>query len=289
MLSTVIIWGVNMPIMKFSLVRVDAYLFNAVRLAVSALVLAAIVLWRRDRIVDWKSTERSPRQQILLIVLYAFLSGFAYQVLFLLGIDRTSAGNTALIMSALPMWTAILAMLLIKERLNRAAWFGLGIALLGTMIVTLTVPKAGTSAGSIGGNMIVAAATFAWALGSVASRPIMNQVSPIGLAFVGVALAVPFHFLVAQHALHELGKFVSDPLLLLAVLFSGGFSTGLAYAMWNYGVKALGTSHAAVFQNLVPLVALIASWLIIGEVPIATQLIGGAVIVSGLIVMRKNR
>ena len=122
MLSVAVIWGLNMPIMKFSLARVDPFLFNAMRLAISAVVLGLIVWWRGDPIVDWESKERSPRKQMFLIVLFAFLTGFAYQVLFLLGIDRTSAGNTALIMSALPMWTALLAMLLINEKLSRNAW-----------------------------------------------------------------------------------------------------------------------------------------------------------------------
>ena len=289
MLSVAFIWGVNMPIMKFALARVDEYLFNAMRLAISAVVLGLIFWWRGDRLVDWESKERSPRKQILLIVLFAFLSGFAYQVLFLLGINQTSAGNTALIMSALPVWTALLAMLLINERLNRNAWIGLFIALTGTVVVTLTVPASPGTDGSITGNMLVAAATFAWALGSVGSRPIMKQVSPIGLAFAGVAIAVPFHFLVAAHALDEIGKFFTDGWLLLSLLFSGAFSTGLAYAFWNFGVKTLGTSHAAIYQNLVPFVALIASWFLIGEIPVWMQLVGGVVIIVGLVVMRKNR
>ena len=289
MLSVALIWGLNMPIMKFALSRVDEYLFNAMRLFVSAVVLGAIVAWRRDGIVSWDSKERSPRQQILLILLYSFLSGFAYQVLFCLGIDRTTAGNTALIMSALPMWTALLAMVLIQERLTRKAWGGLFIALLGTIVVTMTVPSGSGGEGSLLGNMLVAAATFAWALGSVSSRPIMNQVSPIGLAFVGVAIAVPLHFLVASHAWDQLPNFVNDPWLLLALLFSGGFSTGLAYAFWNFGVKVLGTSHAAIYQNMVPFVAIIASWLLIGEIPKWLQLVGGAIIIFGLVVMRRNR
>lgn len=289
MLAVALIWGINMPIMKFALSRVDEYLFNAMRLLVSAIVLALIAWQQKATVINRDENAPPVWRQIGMIVVFAFLTGFAYQMLFLLGINQTSAGNTALIMSALPIWTALLAMLLIKERLTGNAWVGLAVALVGTIVVTLTVPRTGLQGTSLWGNFLVSAATFSWALGSVWSRPMMNQISPIGLAFCGVALAVPAHFIVCQHAYSELYLFVEDFWLLAALLFSGGFSTGLAYAFWNYGVKMLGTSHAAVYQNLVPFFALITSWLLIGEVPGWMQLIGGTIILTGLFIMRKNR
>ena len=85
----------------------------------------------------------------------------------------------------------------------------------------------------------------------------MKVVSPIGLACCGVTIAVPLHFWVARESLDQIPRFFQDGWLLASLLFSGGFSTGLAYAMWNYGVKTLGTSHAAIYQNLVPVFALL--------------------------------
>lgn len=289
MLGVAAIWGLNMPIMKFALSRVDEYLFNAMRLFVSAIVLAIFVFWQKAKILNRAEGATPISQQIWMICTFAFFTGFAYQLLFLFGIDRTTAGNTALIMSALPMWTAILAFFLIGERLNLPACVGLLVALIGTLIVTMTVPRSFGAEGSLLGNLLVSAATFSWALGSVWSKPMMKNISPIGLAFFGVALAVPAHFLVAMPAMNQVNQFLKDPLLLIALLFSGGFSTGLAYAMWNYGVKMLGTSHAAVFQNLVPFFALFASWILLGEIPGWLQVIGGVVILAGLVAMRRNR
>ena len=99
----------------------------------------------------------------------------------------------------------------------------------------------------------------------------------------------PWHWLIAGHAWSEVALLSTDGWLLWALLYSGIFSTGLAYAMWNFGVKQVGASHAAGFQNLVPLVALFASWWLINEVPFWLQLIGGAMILLGLITMRIER
>ena len=198
--------------MKFALGRMNEYLFNAVRLTFSAITLGALLAWkyrkkttsingaeadaadgtrptgedagppRRLRIPIWR---RYSRRQWVSILSFSFLAGFAYQVCFLLGIDGTTAGNTALIMSAIPMWTAILAFLMIGERLKRGAWAGLWIALAGVLIVTFSKPSSNiVIQGSLVGNLIVSLAAFSWAFASVLSRPLMKTVSPLELAFL---------------------------------------------------------------------------------------------------------
>lgn len=289
LLLVALIWGVNMPIMKFALGRMDEFLFNAYRLTLSAIVLGLFSWWQRARLIDRTQYAKPVARQWLNIVAFALFVGFLYQVLFLLGIKSTSATNTAFIMSAIPVWIAVLAFFLLKERLGRVAWIGLGIALAGTIIVTLGKQQSGTSVNSITGNLLVSAAAFSWALGSVISRPIMKNISPIALAFFAIGASVPLHMFVARHAIPQTPAVFSDPPLLAALCYSGVFSTGLAYAMWNYGVKTIGPAHAAGFQNLVPLIAMLASWLMIGEVPFAMQLLGGALIICGLIAMRTKR
>lgn len=289
MLAVAAIWGINMPIMKFALGRMDEYLFNFMRLGLSTIVLALCVLWVRPQFLA-SGPDAPPRsRQIGLIIIFSILTGFAYQVLFLLGINQTSAGNTALIMSAIPMWIAILSFFFLRERLPGVAWAGLVSAMIGTLVVTLSRIGPAYEGITLIGNLLVSAAAFSWAAGSVWSRPIMRSISPMALAFCGVAIALPGHLLVAWNSLHELPQVLADGWLLAALLYSGIFSTGLAYAMWNHGINVLGPSHAAVFQNLVPVFALISSWLLIGEQPFLLQLIGGGLILAGLMAMRRSR
>ena len=288
MVLVAVFWGVNMPIMKFALNRVDEYLFNALRLALSTIVLGLICWQQNSRIFNREPGAKPLSNQLGAILVFSFFTGFAYQVLFLWGINATSAGNTALIMSGVPLWIAVLAFLLLGERLAGMAWIGLLVTLAGTIVVTLSKNGFGGSTQSVQGNLLVSAAAFSWALGSIWSRPMMKNISPIALAFTGIALSLPLHFFVARHAYSEISAIGSDLWLVGAVIYSGVFSTGFAYAMWNFGIKILGASHAAGFQNLVPLVAILASFFI-GEVPYPLQLIGGALIIGGLIIMRRQR
>ena len=285
-----VFWGVNMPVMKFALARIDEYLYNALRLTLSAFVLWICYRWQGFPIFDKSEKSSTLKHQFLYVALFAIMTGFAYQVLFLWGINQTSAGNTALIMSAIPMWTAILAFLMLKENLAKGAWIGLTIAVTGTIVVTLNKSAVNTAAvNTLTGNLLVSGAAFSWALASVMSRPIMKSTPPVALAYVSMVSTLPLHYLLAWNAWPGVWDVFYDPILMVAIFYSGVFSTGVALAMWNFGVQKLGPAHAAGYQNLVPLIALLASWLLISELPVPLQIIGGVLIISGLIQMRRHQ
>ena len=284
---TAMIWGINMPIMKFALGHMDELLFNAMRLTCSAIVLGGYAAWKRSPVIDRTPTAPPIAQQRITIVTFSFLTSFAYQWLFLVAIDSTSAGNTAIIMATVPMWITILAILILNEFPSRSVWLGLVIAFLGTVIVTVSKNPVGGA--TLTGNLLVSAAAFSWSLGSVLSRPLLKNISPLALAAWSSVLALPFHWLLASRSVAQSASVLSDGWLVASILFSGVFSTGFALAFWNFGFKQLGAAQAAGFQNLVPLFAIVTAWLLINELPFPLQLVGGVVIVAGLIVMRRGR
>ena len=69
-------------------------------------------------------------------------------------------------------------------------------------------------------------------------------------------------------------------------VFSGALSRALAYILWYYGVRHLGSSRTAVYSNLVPVAALITAWIWLSAVPSPLQTAGAAVILLGLTVAR---
>ena len=280
-----------MPVMKLAITEIDPFLFNAIRLSLSAIVLGCCVMFEnRTRPDAQLSAGQAPStlKKWLTIVTFSVMAGGLYQILFAIGMDRTTAGNTALIMSSMPMWTAILSFILLKENLG-SAWIGLAITFLGTMVVILQKNELDVDSTNLIGNGLVLIAALAWSLGSVVSRPMLKFVSPIRLAFYATLGTLPIHFVMPWIMGSENFHLIWDPVLMTSILYSGIFSTGLAYAMWNYGVQQLGPSHASVFQNMVPLVALIAARFFLSEVITVWQGIGGVLIVFGLFVTRRLR
>lgn len=269
--------------MKVGLDHINVYAFNALRLLVSAIVLIVIA---------WKNRERKPlkinRSMLWQIFQYSVLASGLYQVLFLLGIANTTSGNASLIMSTVPMWTALLALIFLNERLSRLAWTGLWIALIGTIIVTARNGFSGNSEFLLG-NAIMLVAALTWASGTVKSRKLLNEISPLTLSAIASTMMLPLHFAIAAPTLRESLRVLPQIEVWLPLLYSGIFSTGVALVMWNYGVREAGAAHAAVFQNMIPVIAFVSAWIVRGETVSITQIIGGSLIISGLVVMRRAR
>ena len=110
LISVAFIWGINIPFMKNGLDQMDWFAFNAIRLVFSALVLAGLASNEYRRGHRPAATLRKRN-----VLVYAVVVSGVYQFLFLLGISRTTSANTALIISTIPMWTALAARVFLLE------------------------------------------------------------------------------------------------------------------------------------------------------------------------------
>ena len=273
-----------MPIMKTGLDQLDPFVFNALRLIISASCLGMFAL-REFRAGIRPGPEITLRKVVNFAV---FVSGL-YQVLFLMGMARTTAGNTALILATIPAWTALLAHVFIGERLSRVAWGGLVLALCGTVVVALQKGDLSSGREHLLGNLIILFAALAWASGTVYSRPLLKSISPMQLSASAALMALPIHLLMAVPNYADNVQHLDSVRLWLILAWAGVLSSGLSLPMWNFGVRHAGASHAAVVQNLVPLIAIVTAWITRGEAATSAQVFGGTAILGGLIVMRWSR
>ena len=295
LLLVAFIWGINMAVMKMGISMIDPFAFNSVRLSLSAITLGVCVwLENRSRKIDsdQKPTSNSLPPSVKkwgVVIAFGLLSGGFYQILFAIGMDRTTAGDSALIMSSIPMWTALLAFIFLRENLEKI-WSGLAITFVGTLVITLQSGGIDFSNENLVGNSIILIAALAWSTGVIISRPLMKTITPIQLAFYATVGTLPIHYFMAWFVQTDGLNHLDQPSILFCIGYSGIFSTGLAYAMWNYGVHKLGASHASVYQNLVPLVALAAAWISpLNEKITWIQIFGGFLIIFGLLVTQKLR
>lgn len=287
LLSTALMWGTNILVFKSCITDFNPWAFNALRLVFATITLGILVLGEA-----WLVPSVKSRQPIYWwrVLLFSLLNGFVYLVGFVQGISLTTAGNTALILASMPMWTAVLATIFLREHLPRITWLGLLVTIVGTLIVT-TQGSGPVSLSSryFWGNTFVMVAALAWATGTVISRPILQQITPLRLAFISALITTPMHLGLAATALPAALPQALEPTMLLAIVYSGVFSTGVAYATWHVGVRALGASHAAVYQNVVTLVAVVGGWVVLKEQPLLAQIFGGMLTLAGLYLMRRGR
>ncbi|HET6566595.1 MAG TPA: DMT family transporter [Rhodothermales bacterium] len=289
LLFAVLIWGVNFPILKAALSAMHPFVVNAFRFTVSAAVLGTVYAVRKRAGVgpSFGETVRGFWKELVGLGLLGYLF---YQLSFITGIDHTLASNAALIMASSPLWTAAFGHVFGLERIRRAAWLGLAVCLAGTAVVVI----GGSHAVQFGsrtllGNTLMLLAAAMWGAYTAFSRPVLRRLQPSSVSFLALMVALPFLYLLAVPYWGQVKWPQVDGWVWLAIIFSGGLSTGLTYVIWNSAVQAVGASQTAAFNNLVPFVGVLASFLILGEDIYWPQIVGGALIIGGLVITRGVR
>jgi len=130
MLLVVVIWGLNFSVTKGAFPRFPPLAFTAVRFVLASAVLALLV--RR-----LEGTAPLPPGSLLRLVVLGVVGNTLYQIGFILGLDLTTASNSALIIASMPSLVALLAVALGFEPARPRVIGGVLIATAGVVLVVL--------------------------------------------------------------------------------------------------------------------------------------------------------
>ncbi len=283
----VLVWGLNFAIIKVPLEVAPPFAVNLLRFIVSLAVLGGLHLAQsKRRGLSPLSTFRVGGWSVVGLGLLGIA---VYQVGFIVGVSRVTAGMAALLIAASPLWTAVTGHFLHIDRLDARGWLGLAISLAGVGLVVLGAPG-----GSLGGDPLGVAlmlgASLAWGVYTALARPLLDRgASPVGLTFWGVVVSFPALLAMGLPAMGHLAWERFGLAFWAAVVFSGGLSTGLAYGIWNASVRAVGPSRTAMFSNMVPVVGVAAGIAVLGEPLVPLQVAGGLLVIAGVLAVRRRR
>jgi drug/metabolite transporter (DMT)-like permease len=278
-----LIWGVNFPLIKASLHQIPPLAFNALRFPLAALTVLLILMMKGK--VTWP--DRGDR---LRLVGLGVLGNVIYQGFFIFGMDATFAGNAAILLATTPGWTLFLSTLRGHERPGFQVWLGVLATLAGMLLVVLgSGLEVGLGSSTFRGDLLMIGAAVTWSSYSVGSRRMVQKYGSLPVTawtlWVGscglVAMGLPSLF---QAPLSE-----ATPLAWFGVGYAGILAIGLAYVLWYRGVQRIGNSRTAVYSNLTPVVALAVAWVWLGEKPGGLQILGAAVVLTGLSLARLGR
>lgn len=273
--------------LKWALAVMHPHVANALRFTVSAVVLGAFYSARcRQTNTGFFAPIEASWHKILPLGLLGF---GAHQALFVVGLNHTTAGNAALLMATNPIWTALLSWGIGDEALSPWAWGGLFLSIAGTsLVVAAGSLNVAAGVGTLFGNAMMLLAAVAWGSYTAFSKRVVDRLSPTATAFFGVLFALPI--LVGVGALYEPSVTWSQVgwKAWSAIVFSGGLAVGLMFVLWNRGVRRVGSSNTAVYYYLVPVVGMVVGAVTLGEPITPAQVTGGALILGGLILVRRH-
>ena len=275
-IGAVIIWGIAPIITKYALEDAGFLFVSVGRYTISAVALLPFAAFRwglrpaaRDRPWPW-------------LTAMAVLGVPVFSLLQVAGIQRTSASSVGVILGATPALTAALDYLLFRESLSLSRGLAVLCSMGGVAIVLFQGEGPGSPAATLAGNLLVLAATAAFAGYSILARRARGRVSDFDLTasslIIGALCLLPLGlFFVATHGW--------PPLTRRGVLslFYLGLGAGVAcYSLWNLSLQGIDATEASTYMNLMPLVTLAAAAGMLGERISALQIIGGLLVIAGV-------
>jgi drug/metabolite transporter (DMT)-like permease len=280
MLALVVVWGFNFALVKATFDELPPLVFNGLRFA-----LASTLLFLATRSREPAASGRVEWRKLFVLGL---IGNSAYQLFFILGLARTTAGNSSIILAATPIFIALLGAVLRIEQPTRRTWAGILLAFVG--ILLLVGGKDGISLSSriVAGDILIILCTLCWSVYTVFSRPLLNELSPLRLTAITMALGTPALILAALPQMIRLDWMEVTWRSWVALAFSATFAVALGYVVWYTSVQIVGNTRTAVYSNLIPVVALVSAWLLLGETISAIQGTGAAIVLAGVSLARSN-
>jgi len=269
----VLFWSLNFIVGKIALRSFPPLLLACVRTTMAAAFILPVYWWKRRREMVpelWSSGEGRS------VVLIALLGVALNQVLFVLGLSRTSVAHSALVIAISPVLILLISGWLGHEKVSRMKLVGMAIAVAGVGVLNLAPGKA--SGASILGDTLVFLAALTFALYTVTSKQLAARHGALTLttfAYLGGALMLaPLTWWLARDF-----SFSGAPVTgWLSIVFMAAFPSVVCYLIYSYALAHIPASRVSVFSYLQPLIAGALAVPMLGE-PITSALATGGVLV----------
>lgn len=251
-----ILWGLNWPAVKLMLAEIPPLTIRAVAFPLAALLLTLVA-----RLIG--HGLKPSRNDWLPIIITGLFLVFGFNVLTTFGQLMTETSRAAIIAYTMPALTAVLAVVLLRERLEWRTIVALavGMAALGVLISEDSAILDSGSAGPI----IMLLAALSWALGNVALKARVWSLSPLALTvWFFVVSSIACWPLVLAFEPPWKQTWPSIPILLTMTYHVLGPMV-VCYALWTLAVGRLSATTAAVSTLTAPIVGVGSAVFILGD------------------------
>lgn len=210
--------------------------------------------------------------EVVRLLCYGFCGISLYNILLCLGEQTVNAGTASFIIGIAPLFTALLAGVLLKEKIGKRGWIALFVAFIGATLMSLGGSASFTFSPAI---LLLLGCAVLSAISIILNKAILNTMRPIESTIYGVwagsLFLMPFLPGSLEHMAHA-------PLnATLACVFLGVFPAGLGFLGWSYILKYTSANRAARFLYLIPVLTAVQSSIFLSEPPSLLESIGAVI------------
>lgn len=280
-LLAIVFWGVSFVATKSVVAEISPTTLVFSRAGLGSLLLCGILALRRQPVLP-------PRDALASLALMGFVGVALHQLLQAHALRLTSAVSTGWLIGLIPVWSALLAALLLRERLGPRKIAGLAAGFAGAVLV---VTRGDLGAGvlalpSTRGDLLVLASTLNWAIYTVLGHGTIRRLGPTrataGAMLLGWLMLAPLFL--ADEGWSDYARLSSAGWG--ALLFLGIAASGLGYLFWYGAIERVEISRVAALLYLEPLVTLAAAVALLGEPVGVATVVGGLAVMGGVVLVQ---
>jgi len=269
----VLFWGVSFIATKYAVREFSPSLVALMRFLISYLFLGVITRWRRYPL----------RKDAILAGLWGITVYFFGENT---GLKFTTPSNASIIVSTAPVITAVF-LDTIRRRFRFMEYLASFVSFMGVAFVVYN-GRVNLGINPLG-DMLVMLAAFAWAVYTLHVSKVSRSENPLftrQLTFWGCVFLIPL--IVAEKLFYGQAFMVSPSAKgLISVIFLGLVASGLGYLLWNRAISVLGAKKVTNAIYLIPLVTVMADWVVFSNKPGFLLIAGAVLVILGLIMLFK--
>src|SRR5690625_1672547 len=218
-----------------------------------------------------------PKRQDLFMIIIGGIFGITfYHLGITFGQQYITPGTTSMIVGSAPVFTTIVAVLFLKERLKWYGWVGLFVGFFGIFLITI-----GTGDVVIEFNrgiLPILFATIATSIFFAFQKPLLGKYDPIRLtAYFTWAATIPLLYFL-PNLLHDLQT--TSLHANLSAIYVGVVPAAICYATWAMATHYGDVSKLSGFLYLEPPLAILIAWIWLSELPSFISMCGGFITIA---------
>lgn len=278
-----LITGTTFHVAKEALSFFSPSLAGALRFVLATCFLFSFVFLTNRKLL------KVDRRTLIVFVALGIIGVFGFNFFFFIGMKKASPMNAAIVVAVAPAIAIFLSYFLLKTRIKFQHYLGTLISFIGVMLVI--------SDGSISafiqafhgeGILFILTAATCWSFYSVGMKKFIPGVSTIQTtAFTALFGTIALLVLTLINGDWNVEWKKAPGSAWSAILYMAALSTFVGYLCWNYGIQAVGPDKAVIFGNLIPVIAMLTSW-ILGETPNVFDLCGAFLVIFGIYIVNSK-
>lgn len=273
-------WGLNNIVLKIGFHYVTPGQFSGIRMIFAFPFMIYLAFFWRGRIPF-------TRKDFMSIAFFGLTGLGVFQTLFPIGINETTTALGGILMATMPIFVVILSIVFHLEKPQWQSIGGVSLTLLGLSIIMLTKSVSDSNAQTtFRGILCIVLSEVGYAINTTFLRPYMKKYPPLQVTGLAMSVSVLFYLAVYWKDMSTLVIQNVPWQAWTTTFYSGMVAFLLANIIWNFAIKSIGSTQVAVYGNLSPVMVLVLSALLFGDVLNGWQMAGAIVIFSGVVMVQ---